>query len=151
MSDLLCLLILIAAVPATVIWGWTGWFLLLSTGELVFSLAHRGPESLGTLGGLLLMALGIEWMVLRARRRTPVPEGLIKRVVISGGTQLVLGSFFHHLAALAVWWMGLGRFLWERPAEEIMDELGKAVHWSWLMLARGMGALAAAVVILWCM
>jgi hypothetical protein len=143
-------LILIAAVPTTVAWGWTGWFLLLGTGEIAFSAAHTSRQYLLFLGVLLLMAICIEWTIARARKRMPIPGGLIERVIISGGTQLVLGSLFRRLLAVAVWWLGLGRFLWEQPAEERSSEIERAVHWGWLMVARALGALAAAVVILWC-
>lgn len=150
MFDLLFLVALAAAVLITAVWGWTGWFLLLGTGLLVFSAYPSSERHLILLGSLLLLALGIEWKVVKARERCAIPEALISKAVISGGTQLVLGSLFHPLLALGVWWMGLGRFLWEQPAEEREAELRRAKHWGRLLVLRFTTALIGAALILGC-
>lgn len=145
---MLYLAALAAAVLITVVRGWTGWFLLIIIGALAFA-AHR-PDDLRLLllGSLLLTALVVETVSLQIRKRYTLPNELIKRTVISGGTQLALGSLFGITLGAVAWWTGLGRFLWDQPAETLDDEARRIQQRAKILVLRLLTSLAGAAVII---
>ncbi|MDH7479175.1 MAG: hypothetical protein QHH02_04110 [Syntrophomonadaceae bacterium] len=148
MFDLMYLAVLAPAVLLTVVRGWLGWSVILATGAVAFSTAEPDRLHLPLLAALLLLGAAVEAAGVLIRRRSGLPEQLIGRAVISGGTQLSLGSLFHPLLAGSIWWLALGRFLWNQPAEAITREFSMVKERARLYLWRGIGALAAALAIL---
>lgn len=148
MFDLMYLAVLAPAVLLTVIRGWAGWSVMLAAGAVAFSTAQPDRLHLPVLAVLLLLGLAVEAAGVLIRRRSWLPERLIGRAVISGGTQLSLSSMFHPLLAGGLWWLVLGRFLWNQPAEAITGEFSMVKERARLYLWRGLGALAAALAII---